>query len=130
MPAVAIEAIMRLAPEIAGFVGNDLKAVAFRGPSLRFVQPQTIGSAENHFKPRLNVGGAPTLSKLAFCKVSACKPLLHLRQRREDAGPGADALLETPQVVLLVRRVDVVVIQSKTDQQRVQAKRALEVGDD
>src|SRR5690349_9971196 len=57
-------------------------------------------------------------------------PLLHLRQRGEDTGPGADAFLEAAQIVLLVRRVDVVVIEAKADQQRVEPERTLEIGDD
>src|SRR3954470_22317338 len=53
-----------------------------------------------------------------------------LRQRREDARPGADALVEAFQVVLFVRRMDVVVVEAKADQQAVEAECSLEVGND
>src|SRR4249919_2221455 len=46
---------------------------------------------------------------LAMTRIK--RPLLHLRERREDAGPRADALLERSEVVLLVRRMDVVVVE-------------------
>src|SRR5277367_3818421 len=48
----------------------------------------------------------------------------------EDARPGADALVEALQVVLLVWRMDVVVVETEADQQRVETERLLEVGDD
>ena len=56
--------------------------------------------------------------------------LLHFRQRREDAGPGADALVVALEVVLLVRRMDVVVVETKADQEAVEAQRTLEIRDD
>src|SRR6185312_16179703 len=44
--------------------------------------------------------------------------------------PGADAFVEALEVVLLVRRMDVVVVEAEADQQAVEAERALEIGDD
>src|SRR6516225_11591400 len=53
-----------------------------------------------------------------------------LRQRGKDARPGADALVKALQIVLLVRRMDVVVVEPEADQQRVDPEALLEVGDD
>src|ERR1700761_1106980 len=53
-----------------------------------------------------------------------------LRKLRQNPRPGADALVEALEVVLLVRRMDVVVVEAEADQQRVQSQRLLEVGDD
>src|ERR1700759_2674277 len=50
------------------------------------------------------------------------------RERREDARPGADALVIARQVVLLVRRMDVVVVEAEADQERVEPERFLEIG--
>src|SRR6516165_5150573 len=55
---------------------------------------------------------------------------LELRERGEDARPGADALVKALQIVLLVRRMDVVVVEPEADQQRVDPEALLEVGDD
>ena len=52
MPAVAMKAVIGFAPEIGGFVRDDLKAIALCRPCLRFVQPYTVTSAENDCKPR------------------------------------------------------------------------------
>src|SRR5258708_3933270 len=51
------------------------------------------------------------------------------RQRREDARPGARALVERLEVVFLVRRMHAVVIKAEADQQRVHAEYILEVAD-
>ena len=50
-----------------------------------------------------------------------------LGERREDANPRADALVEAREVVLLVGRVDAVVGIGEADQQRIEAEDALEV---
>src|SRR5690348_12364081 len=47
----------------------------------------------------------------------------------QDARPGADALVEALEVVFLVRRMDVVVVEAEADHQRVDTERPLEVGD-
>ena len=52
------------------------------------------------------------------------------RQRRDDARPGARALVERGEVVLLVRRMHAVVVEAEADQQRVHAEHVLEIADD
>src|ERR1700730_7271113 len=52
----------------------------------------------------------------------------NLRQRRQYPRPAARALVETRKIILLVRRMDAVVVESESDQQRVDAKMPLEVG--
>src|SRR4029450_91844 len=52
------------------------------------------------------------------------------RERGEDTRPGADALVVALEVVLLVRRMDVVVVETKADQEAGEAEAALEIGDD
>jgi hypothetical protein len=44
--------------------------------------------------------------------------------------PGADALVIARQVVLFVRRMDVVVVETEADQQAIKTERVLEIGDD
>src|ERR1700758_661973 len=53
-----------------------------------------------------------------------------LGERGKNARPGADALVEALQVVLLVRRMDVVVFEPEADQERLEPQRLLEIGDD
>src|SRR4029078_7908005 len=53
-----------------------------------------------------------------------------LRERTQYPRPGADALVKTLEVVLLVRRMDVVVVETEADQQAVEAERFLEIRDD
>src|SRR5882757_5479566 len=57
-------------------------------------------------------------------------PLLRLRERAQNPRPGADALVEALEVVLLVRRMDVVVVEAEANQQAVEAERLLEIRDD
>src|SRR5581483_2784678 len=55
MAAVAAEPVMRRLPEIGGLVGDELEAVALRGPPFRLVQPNTVLSGEDgstHVEPR------------------------------------------------------------------------------
>src|SRR6202035_374702 len=52
-----------------------------------------------------------------------------LRQCPEDARPGADALMEALEVVFLVRRVDIVVVETESNEQRIEAEGLLEIGD-
>src|ERR1700738_4542317 len=49
-------------------------------------------------------------------------------QRRQYPRPAARALVETRKIILLVRRMDAVVVESESDQQRVDAEMPLEVG--
>src|SRR6185503_20126659 len=56
--------------------------------------------------------------------------LLRLRERSQNPRPGADALVEALEVVLLVRRMDVVVVETEADQQTVEAEGLLEIRDD
>src|SRR6266540_1279119 len=56
--------------------------------------------------------------------------LLRLRERAQDPRPGADALVIALEIVLLVRRMDVVVVEAEADQHGVEAERALEIRDD
>src|SRR6476660_1441132 len=53
-----------------------------------------------------------------------------IRERAQNPRPGADALVETLEVILLVRRMDVVVVEAEADQEAVEAERALEIRDD
>src|SRR5579859_3608227 len=53
-----------------------------------------------------------------------------LRERSENSRPGANTLVEAPEIVLLVRRMNVVIVERKADQKRVQTQRTLEVRDD
>src|SRR6266481_2207722 len=48
----------------------------------------------------------------------------------QDPSPGADALVKTLEVVLLVRRMDVVVVETEADQYRIEPERALEIRHD
>src|SRR5690606_8898692 len=48
-----------------------------------------------------------------------------LRQRGKDARPRADALVQTVEVVLLMRRMDIVVVQPEADQHAVEPERTL-----
>src|SRR5216684_6658756 len=52
------------------------------------------------------------------------------RKCRENPRPGADALVVALEVVFLVRRMDVVVVEPEADQERVEPKRLPEIGDD
>src|SRR6266540_1305913 len=56
--------------------------------------------------------------------------LLRLRERAQNPRPGADALVITFQIVLLVRRMDVVVVEAEADQHSIEAERALEIRHD
>src|SRR6478752_10855339 len=53
-----------------------------------------------------------------------------LRERSQNPCPGADALVKTLEVVLLVRRMDVVVVETEANEKAVEAERALEIRDD
>jgi hypothetical protein len=53
-----------------------------------------------------------------------------LRQRGENPRPRTNTLVETLEVVFFVRRMDVVVVEPKTDQHGIEAERALEIGND
>src|SRR6476660_7257575 len=53
-----------------------------------------------------------------------------IRERAQNPRPGADALVETLEVILLVRRLDVVVVETEADEEAVEAERALEIRDD
>src|SRR6185369_16684242 len=65
-----------------------------------------------------------------FAHPTRSRPLLRLRERAQDPRPGADALVEALEVVLLVRRMNVVVVETEADQQAVEAERTLEIRDD
>src|SRR5260221_1964223 len=51
-------------------------------------------------------------------------------QRAENPRPRTNALVETLQVILFVRRMDVVVVEPKTHQHGVETERPLEIRDD
>jgi hypothetical protein len=51
-------------------------------------------------------------------------------QRAENPRPRTNALVKTLQVVFFVRRMDVVVVETKADQHGVETERALEIRDD
>src|SRR5258708_3218650 len=53
-----------------------------------------------------------------------------LGERSQNSRPRTDALVKALQVVFFVRRVDVVVVQSKTHQHGIEPKRALEIRND
>ena len=64
--------------------------------------------------------------------VPACW-LLCLRrvgERGQNSRPRADALVKAPQIILLVRRMDVVVFQAEPHHHGVEAEGTLEIGDD
>src|SRR4051812_39393298 len=66
----------------------------------------------------------------AFACPTLSRALLRFRERSQNPRPGADALVEALEVILLVRRMDVVVVETEADQQAVEAERALEIRDD
>src|ERR1700676_3706542 len=78
----------------------------------------------------------PNVSKFRASEADRAPPasrvlsLRRVREGAENSRPRADALVETLQVVFFVRRMDVVVVQAKAHQHRVEPERALEVGDD
>src|SRR5215213_11869899 len=89
----------------------------------------------------LNISDRPGLSattsrradgglRLRQTHPTATASPLRLGERAEDPRPGADALVKTFQVILLVRRMDVVVVEPKPYQHGVEAEGALEIGDD
>src|SRR5712672_2666951 len=51
-------------------------------------------------------------------------------QRRKYPRPRTNALVKTLQVIFFVRRMDVVVVEPKTHQHRIETERALEIRDD
>src|SRR6476619_2217682 len=59
-----------------------------------------------------------------------CNSARHLGERRQNPRPRADAFVKAFEVVFLVRRMDVIVVEAKADQHGVEAERALEIGDD
>src|ERR1700732_1116603 len=52
------------------------------------------------------------------------------RKLCKNPRPGADALVKALEVVLLVRRMDVVVVETKAHQHGIEAERAFEIRDD
>src|SRR6476620_4711188 len=77
-----------------------------------------------HSRAHRAAGSAPAVWDLQTLSAR------RLRERAQDSRPGADALVEALQVVLLVRRMDVVVVEAEADQEAVEAERALEIRDD
>ena len=77
---------------------------------------------------------SPSSHRTARVQIAFQRPfrlsLRRLREGRENSRPGADALVEALQVVFLVRRMDVVVVEAEADQHGVEAERALEIGHD
>src|SRR4051795_6084600 len=67
---------------------------------------------------------------LRFAHPTRSGALLRLRERAQNSRPGADALVEALEVVLLVRRMDVVVVEAEANRQAVEAERLLEIRDD
>src|SRR3954464_3532361 len=75
-------------------------------------------------------GGLFAFSDRARRKPANPQLLRRFRERRKNPRPGADALVEALEVVLLVRRMDVVVVEAEADQHGVEAERALEIRHD
>src|SRR5882724_10449673 len=56
--------------------------------------------------------------------------LRRVRQRCENSRPRTNALVKTPEIVFFVRRMDVVVFQTETDEHGIETEGALEIRDD
>ena len=104
------EALRRLQPRLAAEQGHDLILMCYMSKDFR----EGLDAFLTKRTPQW-CGG-----------VGCALP----RQRREDARPGARALVERGEIVLLVRRMHAVVIEAEADQQRVHAEHVLEIADD
>ena len=110
------EAMRRLQPRLSADEGEDLILMCYMSKDFR----EGLDAFLTKRTPQCGSGGSQ--------RDDSEQPLP--RQRRDDARPGARALVERGEVVLLVRRMHAVVVEPEADQQRVHAEHGLEIADD